>query len=224
MCPPLAVMSRRGVPGGVRGAVGRGFFLSLAFRCGPVPGLARGDGDRRMSHSTERLMPTSPVLDRLLQDVKARLESEGSFGMVEVRDGMLVATAEGAADAAFYRLEPEGRGDGVDGLWVSLVTPSRWLSESIESDLVEHGDDVGELVEDELIELGYEGEGMPPSFQHFRSADMLYTFRTPLPIDGAGIRTGRAGGMEAAAVAALWMRAYEQAFRRLGDMEEKPEG
>jgi len=93
---------------------------------------------------------------------------------------------------------------------VSLVTPSRWLSESIESDLVEHGDDLGELVEDELVELGYEGQGLPPTFQHYRSPDLLYTFRTPIPAPGAETAT-------------TWMRAYEQAFRRLGDMEEKPE-
>lgn len=157
-------------------------------------------------------MPTTPALDTLLHDAKARLESSGAFGPVLLRAGMLEAAARHSSEPAFYRLE---RDPGPDGrLWVSLVTPSRWLSESIESDLVEHADDLGELVEDELIELGYEGPGLPPTFQHFRSPDLLYTFRTPLPIEASGI-----GSPRSLEVACTWLLAYEQAFRRLGDME-----
>lgn len=165
-------------------------------------------------------MPTSPGLDTILRAVRARLESTDAFGSIEAKAGMLVAAAKASAEPAFYRLEWDaGPAGAPPGLWVALVMPSRWLSESIESDLVENGDDVGELVEDELIELGYEGQGMPPTFQHFRSTDMLYTFRTPIPMGGKGISSSQADVERLADVAALWMRAYEQAFRRLGDME-----
>lgn len=169
-------------------------------------------------------MPTPPALDTLLGLVQARLRASRAFGEVELRDGMLVAAALGPEDAAFYRLEWEP-GETQGRLWVSLVTSSRWLSESIESALVEHGDDLGELVEDELLELGYEGPGLPPTFQHFRSPDLLYTFRTPLPEVGGAIASGGVERIaQAAAVAGVWVLAYEQAFRRLGDMEGGGEG
>jgi hypothetical protein len=176
---------------------------------------------------TERPMPTTLPLDTIFGGVKALLGPTDAFGPVEIKGGVLIASAKASAAPAFYRLEWDAGKAGVPGgLWVALVMPSRWLSESIESDLVEHGDDVGELVEDELIELGYEGEGMPPTFQHFRSNDLLYTFRTPIPIGEAGLSAPGDGGRPVdaeriAGVAALWMRAYEQAFRRLGDMEVK---
>lgn len=183
-------------------------------------------------------MPASLAVNQVFEAVKARLESSGQFGSVEMKGGMLVAAAKASAEPAFYRLEfaatgsPDGGGEG--RLWVSLVTPSRWLSESIESDLVEHGDDLGDLVEDELVELGYEptgggesdSDGGKPTFQHFRSPDLLYTFRTPIPTpqpgSGVSVESERALAAHAAAtVAGLWVLAYEQAFRRLGDMEDK---
>lgn len=167
-------------------------------------------------------MPST--LDTNFDAVRALIEPTGAFGPISVGSGMLVARAKASAEPASYRLEVESaEGSGAAPiLWVVLVTPSRWLSESIESDLVEHGDDVGELVEDELIDLGYDGPGLPPTFQHFRSNDLLYTFRTPVPVAFKAGAPARLDG-SAAGVAALWMRAYEQAFRRLGDMEVKPE-
>lgn len=164
-------------------------------------------------------MPSTGSLDTLFRRVKAALDASEAFGPTELRDGMLVAEARNPGEPAFFRLEPDGV-EGARRLWVSLVTPSRWLSESIESDLVEHGDDLGELIEDELIELGFESDGMPPTFQHFRSADLLYTFRTMLPDEVSGIQGEGSEAERAAEVAAIWMRAYEQAFRRLGDMDE----
>ncbi|MCA9289221.1 MAG: hypothetical protein KDA05_11585, partial [Phycisphaerales bacterium] len=130
--------------------------------------------------------------------------------------GRLVCPASASAEPADYRVAVDGSGHP----WVELVTANRWLSESIESDLVEHSDDLGELIEDELIELGFESDGMPPTFQHFRSADLLYTFRTMLPDEVSGIQGEGSEAERAAEVAAIWMRAYEQAFRRLGDMDE----
>jgi hypothetical protein len=173
-------------------------------------------------------MPVSPAVNKVFEAVKSRLEASGAFGAIEGRDSMLVAAARASAEPAFYRLEffPGGTPDGGGGgrFWVSLVTPSRWLSESIESDLVEHGDDLGELIEDELIELGYEetgGASAKPTFQHFRSPEMLYTFRTPIPMGDVAVES--AGTDRPVEVAAVWMLAYEQAFRRLGDMEASDE-
>ena len=135
-----------------------------------------------------------------LEDVKRRAEQAGRFSRVMVRDHRVVCEADGSAEPAWYRVE---RDDG--RLWVSLVMRDRWLSESIEADLMHTGDKLEELIEEELVEHGV--EGVRPSFEHFRSEDMLFTFRSPI------------GSGEDAEAAARWLLAYEACFRQLGDME-----
>jgi hypothetical protein len=149
-------------------------------------------------------------LTRVADRVRAaRAEGEPVFGPVEVREGMLVCRARASAAPASYRLFLEqGR------LWVSLVMADRWLSESIESDLVEHGDKLEDLLEEEMVELGRHPEA-PARFEHFRSDALLFTFRSPLPISPE-----QAGSEAAVDTAAVWLLAYEATFRNLGDMNE----
>lgn len=83
-----------------------------------------------------------------------------------------------------------------------------------------HGDPIEELVEEELVELSSEPRGTRrdraaierPTVQHFRSDDLLYTFRTPL-----------AGDPPSADEATRYLLAYEAAFRELGDVEADPD-
>lgn len=143
----------------------------------------------------------------LLESLRASAERSGVFGSVRLEDGMLRCEARNSAEPAEYRVTPEqGR------VWVSLVTENRWLSESIESDLVHTGDKLDELIEEEMVDLGYEGPRLP--FEHFRSEDMLFTFRTCVP----GI-TGGEVPAESGRVAELCLLGYEAAFRQLGDMD-----
>jgi hypothetical protein len=147
-----------------------------------------------------------PSIDRLLTGVRERAERAGVFGGVEIRRGVLVCRARDSAAPASYRIGPDqGR------LWVSLVMADRWLSESIEADLMHTGDKMEELIGEELAELGQPGE--PPVVEHFRSEDLLFTFRSPLPVSHSAPDPSRE-----AEVAAAWLLAYEAAFRNLGDM------
>jgi hypothetical protein len=163
-------------------------------------------------------MPLAAFLDR----VRERVEEAGVFGPAEVREGRLVCHAKASAAPASYRLDLDG-----GRLWVSLVMADRWLSESIESDLVEHGDRLEDLLEEELVELGWdprEGQpgaahGGPVRFEHFRSDDMLFTFRSPLPVSPE-----QAGSERAAETCAVWLLAYEACFRNLGDMNDSGSG
>jgi hypothetical protein len=157
-----------------------------------------------MSTSPAALAPT------LLQAVAARAKDADVFASVLAQDGRLVCQARESAEEAFYRLE------NLDGVvTISLVTADRWLSESIEADLLHTGDKIEELVDEELVEQGFE-DG-PLKVEHFRSDDLLFTFRSRLPDsataeDDAAVR-------RAAAV----LLAYEAAFRELGDMSESEE-
>jgi len=140
----------------------------------------------------------------LVEQVAERARQADVFGAVRLEGDRLVCPARDAAEPAEYRLEWDGAGR----LWVSLVTPNRWLSESIETDLLHTGDKIEELIEDELVDLGY--DGAPPRVEHFRSDDMLFTFRSALPIGSDAADSARS--------AATALLAYEACFRQLGDM------
>jgi hypothetical protein len=149
-----------------------------------------------------------PAEARLHSDVAALAREAGVFGGVELRlDGggrpVLDCAARDSAAPATYRL-------GFDGanLWVSLFTADRWLSQSIEADLVHTGDKLEELIEEELVDQGV--EGVRPRVEHFRSEDKLFTFRSPVP--------ARAADPASSAMAARFLLAYEACFRNLGDM------
>lgn len=132
----------------------------------------------------------------------------GVFGPVSVRDGQLICHAAASAAPASYRLFVHS---GTP--WVSLVMADRWLSESIETDLLHTGDNVADLVEEELVELG-----LPPQrlkVEHFRSDDLLFTFRSPIPVDPTS--------PEGPGLAVKYLLAYEACFRHLGDMNAGPE-
>lgn len=142
------------------------------------------------------------LLDRVAEGARAA----GVFGQVEVKGSRLNCTAPASAAPAAYRVEPDG-----GRLWVSFVTPDRWLSGSIELDLIHTGDKLDELLEEELVDQEYPGEPFP--FEHFRSEDKLFTFRSPLPVDAGQADPARHGTLVLKA-----LLAYEACFRNLGDV------
>ena len=141
-------------------------------------------------------MTTDTTRRSLLESVAQQARHAGVFGAVAVTDAGLVCAARDAD--AEYRLGWEDA-----RLWVSLVTPDRWLSESIEADLMHTGDDIEELLEEELVEQGVEASR--PAVEHFRSEDRLFTFRSPVSREDPMTAIG-------------WLLAYEACFRSLGDM------
>jgi len=140
----------------------------------------------------------------ILDQVQSLAQDADVFDSVRLIDGRLNCRARGCESDAGYRVEQDGA-----QLWVSFVTPDRWLSESIEADLQHTGDDLEELLEEELAELGIEAE---VTFEHFRSEDRLFTYRTPISLErGADART-------AGEIAAKYVLAYEACFRELGNV------
>jgi len=139
----------------------------------------------------------NPVLQSVLSQAHAR----GVFAKVEVMPDRLRCHAKGCPEPAWYELASDG-----DALIVRFATPDRWLSESIESDLMHFGDPLEELVEEELAELGWKGKS--PTIKHFRDDAKLYTFENHLPADVGNCADS----------AAKFLFAYEAAFRALGDV------
>ena len=151
------------------------------------------------------MLPVLAVLAGVFEIAARRTRDPGVFGPVTLTAGRLEAPA--LRSSAFYRIFAEG-----DRLWVALVTPDRWLSQSIEQDLVHTGDKLEDLLEEELVDLGLVGVRL--SFEHFRSEDKLFTFRSPLPREWHALPPGELGDKAAAC-----LLGYEACFRRLGDID-----
>jgi hypothetical protein len=148
------------------------------------------------------------VLAQVLAHVRAQAEGSGLFGEVTLEGGVLSCAAPSSSAPAFYRVFVD-----VGQVWVALVTPDRYLSQSIEQDLVHTGDKMSELLHDELIDVEHP-EPYAPKVEHFRDQQKLFTFRSALP------QRDLVGPVEAAADR-VWrtLRAYEACFSELGDVD-----
>lgn len=143
-----------------------------------------------------------PRVRAFLEGVAQEARRAGVFGVVVVGETGVRCAALASAEPAEHRVDVEG-----GKVFVSLVTSDRWLSESIEAELMHTGDKVEELLEEELVDRGYEGK---LTCQHYRSDDLLFTFRSELPVTP---------GPEGVEDAARCLLAYEACFRELGDMK-----
>ncbi len=149
----------------------------------------------------------APTLHAFLQAISAKALAAGVFESVVAAPDRLVCEAKGSAAPAQYRVEVDG-----DKFWVSLVTADRWLSGSIELDLIHTGDKLDELIDEELVELGYTGPSL--GFQHFRSDEKLFTFRSC-----TNIAVSAASDPASVDAVLTCLLAYEACFRNLGDMQ-----
>lgn len=141
-------------------------------------------------------------MNTVLASVLDQASARGVFASIEAMPDRLRCHAKDCPEPAWYELAAAAG----DTLIVRFATPDRWLSESIESDLMHFGDPIEELVEEELAELGWKGK--VPTIRHFRDDARLYTFENALPAGVAGDP----------ALVAKFLFAYEAAFRALGDV------
>jgi hypothetical protein len=152
---------------------------------------------------------TTQATATLIRQLSQRATQADRFESVDLPgDEQLICTARGEDVDAHYAVWIDEQGGKI---WVALRTPDRWLSESIEASLMHTGDKLEELIEEELVELGFE---FAVQFEHFRDDRMLYVFRSPLTI-GEGTS---ADDPELIDRAAALLLAYEATFGNLGDM------
>lgn len=159
---------------------------------------------------------SSDPYQSLIEAVAERVKRAEVFEDVQCLERTLNCQARDAESEAFYKLLLEGTGDQQQ-VWIGLFTEDRWLSESIEADLLHTGDKMEELLEEELVELDYQGAPVP--IEHFRDDAKVYVFRSRLTIDGKDSPTDLAVVDRAVKI----MLAYEACFRQLGDMSPSDE-
>ena len=145
----------------------------------------------------------------LYEEVGDRARDAGVFGKVRRTDEMLKCAAKNCESEAMYYVWADP--DGHEVVYVGLTTPDRWLSESIEADLMHQGDDLEELLEEELFDQGFETR-LP--VEHFRDDKKLYTFRSPIILAS----DQKPDAPEVIDQATQALLAYEACFRELGDM------
>jgi hypothetical protein len=142
-------------------------------------------------------------MNEALATVLQHVQSSGRFGASKIEGAALRCEAKDAAGGAWYLVERSGEG------WaVSLLTSDRWLSESIEGDMLEGRDTAEELVDDELVEVGFPHRC--PKVKHYRDDAKVYVFRSDIPLDGIA---------DTGAGIATYLLAFEAAFSQLGDMQ-----
>lgn len=154
----------------------------------------------------------SMPITKTLEAAADLARSHEAFSSAEVEDGALVCKPAACEAEAEYRVEV------VDGaLFVLWASPDRYLSQSIEADLMWTGDDLDDCIDEELVDAGWKGESLG-KLDHFRDERMLYVFRSRIPLDPGGLE-----GSGGAAAILQCLLAYEAAFRELGDMAGEDE-
>jgi hypothetical protein len=150
-------------------------------------------------------------LENLLKAVRMRADASGAFKSATVQNSCLTCLAKASAEPAEYRLCVDQK-----QLCILLVTANRWLSQSIEADLMHTGDDLEQLLAEELMDTSVKGAALAVS--HFRSQDKLYSFRTPLPIplDPNGDVSADPANIETSYHVLM---SYQNVFSGLGDMQ-----
>lgn len=144
----------------------------------------------------------------LFDEVGQRVRKQDVFAQIGREDDALACRARDVESDTFYRVHFE---PSTNAVWVGLYTPDRWLSESIETDLLHQGDKLEELLEDELYELGFEAQ-LP--VEHFRDDAKQYVFRSPVSLPEGE----KLGGEVMIDRVTRVLLAYEAMFRQLGDM------
>lgn len=145
-------------------------------------------------------MSTTETHNALFDQAVAPLTEAKAFAAVErTADGLRCDALHVEEDCCYAATTDD---DGT--VWVGWYTPDRWLSGSVEADLVHTGDKIDELLEEELAELGFDGK---LAVEHFRNDDKVFVFRSKLP----------AGAMSAEMLVRALL-AYQACFVELGDM------
>ncbi len=133
------------------------------------------------------------------------------FESVQTDQGLVKAHARVVESDCWYQVGPVTTVDRDTQVWVGIYTPDRWLSGSIEADVLNLGDKYEDLLEEELVDQGGEGR---LKVEHFRDDDKVFVFRSPVAVR-AGEDLDHRQVVDRLTKALL---AYEAAFRELGDM------
>lgn len=149
-------------------------------------------------------MPDTATLSTVFDATIQPLTDTGDFAAVTRTDTGVRCDALHVEEECYYAATADDRGD----VWVGWYTPDRWLSESIEAELVHTGDKIEELLEEELVDQGL---SQKIELEHFRDADKIFVFRGKLALPDESPEAASQAVVKA-------LVALQACFVELGDM------
>lgn len=141
----------------------------------------------------------SAVFDASLQPLK---DAEVFAGVTRTDRGVR-CDAMHVEEDCYYAANTDSEGN----LFVGWYSPDRWVSGSIEGDLVHTGDKIDDLLEEELIDKGL---SIKIPLEHYRNDDKIFVFhgKLDLPDDTT----------KATDTLVKVLLAFQACFVELGDM------
>lgn len=148
-------------------------------------------------------MPDTATLTTVFDATIQPLTDADVFANVTRTDAGVRCDAMHVEEECYYAAHVDSDGN----VWAGWYSPDRWVSGSIEGDLVHTGDKIDELLEEELIDLGL---AIKLPLEHYRNDDKIFVFhgKIDLPDDSA----------EASDMLVKVLLAFQACFVELGDM------
>jgi hypothetical protein len=148
-------------------------------------------------------MPDTATLATVFDAAIKPLEDAEVFAEVSRTDTGVRCDAMHVEEECYYAAHADDAGQ----LWVGWYSPDRWVSGSIEGDLVHTGDKIDELLEEELVDQGL---SLSIPLEHYRNDEKLFVFHGKLSLpDHAD---------EAVDTLTKVLLAFQACFVELGDM------
>lgn len=153
-------------------------------------------------------MPDTATLTTVLEQAVLPLTNAAVFASVKQDGTTLRCDAMHVEEECYYAVSADESGT----IWAGWYSPDRWISGSIEGDLVHTGDKIDDLLEEELVD---QGVSQKITLEHYRNTDKIFVFqgKLDLPADTA----------EAAALVTKVLLAFQACFLELGDMSPEEE-
>ena len=148
-------------------------------------------------------MPDTATLSSVFDAVVQPLADAAVFASVSRTDAGVRCDAMHVEEECYYAAHVDSEGE----LWVGWYSPDRWVSGSIEGDLVHTGDKIDELLEEELVDQGL---SLSIPLEHYRNDDKLFVFHGKLTLPPEVD--------QAADTLVKVLLAFEACFVELGDM------
>ncbi|MEM6258511.1 MAG: hypothetical protein AAF711_15560, partial [Planctomycetota bacterium] len=148
-------------------------------------------------------MPDTATLSTVFDAAIQPLTDAGVFAGVSRTDAGIRCDAMHLDEECYYAAKLDSDGT----LWVGWYSPDRWVSGSIEGDLVHTGDKIDELLEEELVDQGL---AVAIPLEHYRNDEKLFVFQGKLSLpEDVG---------DAAETLVKVLLAFQACFVELGDM------
>lgn len=145
--------------------------------------------------------------DAFLNEALKLCEAHERFDTAQRVGDVVTCHAHGTVDEAQFCIEVDD-----EGVWLTWASVDRYLSQSIEAELTYTGDDIDDMVDEEIVDAGWNLGKLTPN-THYRDEDMRFVFRWKTGITAADLDAGTHAPTFANALAGM-----VEAFVELGDM------